>query len=65
MRPPIKFTFTEIFTCSWCKRRAVARGADGTYSCGSGQGDGKQHHVNIRVRYMPMNKGGIGFERIR
>jgi hypothetical protein len=63
-KPPIKFT--EIATCSWCKKRAVAKGADGTFSCGSGQGDGKDHHVNMRVRYMPLHGAkGFGFQRIQ
>ena len=50
--------------CTWCGEKAAAKGADGTYSCGSGQGDGKEHHVNIGVQYTPLH-GGIGFERIR
>lgn len=52
-------------TCSWCDELATAKGEDGTYSCGSGQGDGKPHHVNMKVTYTPLYKESIGFERIR
>lgn len=40
--------------CSWCDKPATARGNDGTYSCGQGQGDGLEPHNTIRVPYIPM-----------
>lgn len=63
MKQPIKFK--EISNCSWCKRRATHKGADGTFSCGSGQGDGKAHHCTTRVLYRPMSGNGFGYERLR
>ena len=55
----------EPILCSWCNEPAVARGKDGTWSCGSGQGDGKEHHCNIGVAYTHLHTDGIGWERIR
>ena len=63
MKSAIKFT--EIITCTWCKRRATTRGADGTFSCGQGQGDNKPAHNNLKVLYTPLVKDSVfGFERI-
>lgn len=41
--------------CSWCGKRAIARGEDGTYSCGQGQGDGLESHDNVGVVYTPLS----------
>jgi hypothetical protein len=51
-------------TCSWCDEPAVAKGDDDTYSCGSGQGDGKEHHCTIGVEYTSI-VGGMGWTRVR
>ncbi len=40
--------------CGWCGNPAMAVGADGTYSCGQGQGDGLESHNNKNVVYTPL-----------
>lgn len=50
--------------CSWCDKMATAKGTDGTYSCGQGQGDGLESHDTRGVVYTTLY-GGFGWERIR
>ena len=45
---------SEPTTCSWCDKPATATGADGTRSCGQGQGDGLTPHNTTGVLYSPI-----------
>ena len=40
--------------CTWCGKPAMSVGADGTYTCGQGQGDGLEAHDNKNVVYTPL-----------